>query len=163
MSKKAKETQESADEASTPVHPVDISFKAPHVKTEKDKDNTDIMTVKVTDPTNFLTSIMQDDLLKEFLNDLGSKRFLAKIIGVKGLLATYDKKEVLDEITWQYVEEYFFDHMDQTKILNYIGWEKVQEHFKDKIQAGTTSKNDINTSNGPSILEALNESEGKNS
>ncbi len=143
------------------VKEMSITFAAKNVKVEK-KDDGDVMTVTVVSPIDFLTDcVVKDETLDKFLEDVGTKRYIAAKVGVKGLLAKFDKKEVLTEVTWDYVKEFFMDHMDVPSILDYIGYEKVGEHFSDKIQSESGSKNVINKGEKRSILEELNESEGQ--
>lgn len=148
MSKTTKESQSTTDTTT-------LSFSTKHAKKEGDQ-----FTVELTSTVDFLTEFMNDETLKKFLAEPGTNKFIANIIGVKGLLEKFPKEEVLKSVTWDYVRDFFYDHMDVSEILNHIGYEKVSEHFKDKIQSQRGSKKSINTPQKKSVLETLNESEG---
>lgn len=137
---------------------MDLELKIKDVTNIEDKDGVKKAILKDADPLDFFNQTIDDALLQGFLSDDKVKSYIAKKIGVEGLLATYPKEEVLGKVGWDFVKEFFKDHMNREDILNHIGWEKVREHFADNIrQLGT--QNSINTSE--SILGALDESEGK--
>jgi hypothetical protein len=140
---------------------MELKFEASAVK-KLDNKGTDEIIVTIADSKlmDFLNAIMDDKLVAAFFKSEKVKTWFAEQIGVEGLLVAYSKTEVLEKVGWDYIKEFFLDHMNTSDILNHVGWETVNEHFADKI-AANRSQNDINT-NGKSILETLDVSEGEN-
>jgi hypothetical protein len=104
----------------------------------------------------FIDQIMDEDVIKEFFEDIDARAKIVHIIGVDAVLKAFDRDELLTNCTWEYVKEFFLDNIDVDSILNHIGFEKVKEHFSDQIEVADESPNDINIGNEPSMLEALN-------
>jgi hypothetical protein len=141
---------------------MEIKFEAACVKKLDNKSSNEItVTISEAKQLEFLNSIMDDKLAASFFQNEKVKNWLAEQIGVTGLLNVYSKTEVLEKVGWEYIKEFFLDHMNTQDILNHVGWETTSEHFADKI-ATTRSQNDINTNGNKSILETLDVSEGEN-
>jgi len=133
---------------------MELKITADIVKTIEENGKSYVITIEDSRSLEFLNQIMQEPLAKSFFEDGDLKKYMASEIGVKGLLTVYKKEEVLKEVGWDYVKDFFVDHMNVSHILSHIGWETVKEHFIDIINSENT-KNDINTCETKNILETL--------
>lgn len=142
---------------------MDLKVKVKNAVLDKevDKEGNRLVEMKDLDNVEFFSQIMNDTLLNEFIKDAKSKDYICKEIGVEGLLASFNKDDVLKKIGWEYVKNFYLDHVDPEFILNHFGYEKVREHFKDKIVQEKGPQIAINTESPCSVLGALDESEGK--
>jgi hypothetical protein len=138
---------------------IKITLNADDVKNISDKDGKKQLEINGIESAQLFDQIIDDELLDGFLSDDKVKTYIAKKIGVEGLLVAFPKEEVLGKVGWPFVSGFFKDHMDRVDILNEIGWEAVKSHFADKINQ-VSSQNAINTA-GTSVLGALDELEGK--
>lgn len=140
-----------------------LTFEADSIEnTTKDKDGDVRVTIKKEKQMDFLVRIMEDEMIDAFLSDEDTKKWFIDRIGVEPLLKVYTREDVLKLLSWEYVREFFFDHMDIKDVLNHIGWENIREHFADKLLVEKSHQNDINNSGNKSVLEELNASEGEN-
>lgn len=129
-------------------------------KDENDKEvNIKKYEFKNVNMLEFVKELFSDEQIEKFLSHEDIKDMYAHRIGVKGLLRAFDKEEVCEEITWDYIKEYFLDHMNYEDILNHIGWEIVSNHFKDYIESETPAE-DINNDE-ESIAEKLDVDQGE--
>lgn len=149
-------------------NPEDIKIESTMTLTVKAKDVTiteekEEKTVKLSgvNVIDLFTDIVDPSIFKNFLDDKVTKNKLAKDIGVKGLLETFDRTEVCKEISWEFIKPFFYDHMNVQEILDHIGFDKVKEHFADKIahSSPTNAINTTNTADTPKggLLGALND------
>ncbi len=142
----------------------DFTFPAEFVETvERQSDGNEtsakMITLKGVDIVRFMEEIWTDELINEFLSNKDILEMFARRIGVEGLFRTYKTEEVCDHITWDYIREYFLDHVDYNDILNHIGWEVVSKHFSDYLDAQSNSTEDINSNE--SVVEKLNACKGQ--
>lgn len=129
---------------------MDLNIKVEQFESATDNgDNT--VTLKKIDMVKFMEDILQDEKLNEFLNHSDIKDMFAHRIGTEGLLTSFTKEEVCEKLTWDFIKEYFLDHMNTEDILNKIGWETVKDHFADDI-SGVSS--DAEDSDEPSLLDS---------
>jgi hypothetical protein len=143
---------------------MELKIEAAHVKKVENDGSGDaeyLVTISPDATLEFLNNIMDDKLVTSFMESAKTKKWLAEKIGVEGLLIAFKKEDVLSTVGWDYVKEFFLDHMQVNDILNHVGWESAKEHFADKI-AVESQQNDINTNGNKSILETIDESEGDN-
>jgi len=116
--------------------------------------------LKGVEPIKFLQNVWEDEHLQEFLSHEEIQNIFAKKIGVPGLLRAFNKEEVCEEITWEYIREYFLDHIDPNEILDHIGFETVSKHFADYLDSdGDSSLEDINSNSEGTLAGKLNEGE----
>lgn len=130
------------------------------VEKTKDPDGNELFKLIVPDSKmpDFMDYILEDKLFEKFIETEDTKKYLAEKIGVPGLLVAFKKEDVLKALSWEYVVEFYKDHMNVEEVLNHIGWEKVKEHFADKISTIKEGKKDINTKKTKNLLGALDES-----
>lgn len=134
---------------------MDLSFGVEEVTTHEVSEDGKSVTLKGINIPVFMEGVFKDEKVEEFLNHPDVLNMFAKKIGVAGLLRAYDKEEVCEEMTWEFIREYFMDHIDEEEILEHIGFETCKDHFKDHFE----SSEDIN-SDEPSLLETTDGSEG---
>jgi len=136
---------------------MNLKFKIGESCSDLEKNSNDEYTLIDVNIADFFDQIMEDEVIKEFFEDESTKKKLISIIGVDTVLSVFDKTEILEKCTWEYIKDFFLDNLDENTILNYIGWDKVKQHFSDYIESSEEeSPNDINIDNGPSMMEALN-------
>jgi hypothetical protein len=119
----------------------------------KDTGGTTEVHLTKVDMEKFMEQVFMDEKVNEFLSHPDILDMFAKRIGVPGLLKSFDRTEVCDEITWDYIKEYFLDHMDFADCLDHIGWEAAKKHFADHLEAETGSV-DVG-SDEPALLDKL--------
>lgn len=138
--------------------PVDC-FEEVEVKEENSEESRKMLRISGVNMFDMMQVLWKDKYIKEFLDNEDVMDMFARRMGVEGLLKSYDKTEVCDAITWDYIREYFKDHVDASEILDHIGWETVSKHFADYIDDENTSAEDINTTE--SVAEKLNVGQGQ--
>lgn len=111
----------------------------------EDFKNTKTLKIDNIDPS-FYRQIMKRDVIKHMFSDESVQEGIAKLyVPMEVLLKFYQKEDVCQKLGgWEFIGEYFKDHMDIADVLEYIGWEKVKDHFHDVIQI-ESGENDINT------------------
>ena len=112
---------------------------------------------------DFFDQIMEEEVISEFFADEDTKKQLIAMIGVDTVLKVFERDELLNGCSWEFVKQFFLDNIDVEAVLNHIGFEKVKEHFSDRIESVEESSNDINIDDGPSMMEALNADRGQDS
>lgn len=135
-------------------------FEETEVKDENSDETRKELLLKGVNMFELMKVLWKDEYIKEFLDNADVMDMFARRMGVEGLLKSYDKTEVCEAITWDFIREYFLDHIDADDILNHIGWETVSKHFADHIDGENTSTEDINT-DSKSAAEKLHVGQGQ--
>lgn len=130
----------SKKEITPEAEPLTVRFRSESLS-EKDKDGF----VQIKTDIGTMCDILQDDNMNQFFQSDHGRKFLAIKIGVKALSVAFSKEDICKELSWNFIKEYYLDHMDKEEILNYIGFETAMDHFKEKLQQSGTTQKDINT------------------
>ena len=118
-----------------------------------------MVVLKNVNMVKFMEEVFGDVHVSEFLSNPDILEMFARRIGVKGLFRTYPKEEVCNELGWEYIREYFLDHVEASDILDHLGWEVVSKHFADYLDGQENTTEDINSSG--SVVEKLDACKGQ--
>lgn len=140
----------------------DLKFPVENFETiEEVEDNSTnkVVVLKGVNMVAFMKEVWNDEHVGEFLSNPDILEMFARRIGVDGLFRTYQKEDVCNHLGWEYIKEYFLDHVEASDILDHLGWEVVSKHFADYLDGHETSAEDINSIG--SVAEKLNACKGQ--